>query len=189
MDKSLIDDNKKRVEVLYKKHHKKFIKYLNTLTKDEDESEDYFSQMMLTLLEKPNKNIFDGDCFNLYYIQKMLYSKFINQINQNNRRYGGEFDDEFDVIIDEEYDYEKDYIDEQLLQLLLDTITNAKKTRLDKYINEYEKVHLYKQPVKIAAKLRKITPNTLYHHFQHIDKIIHNELKIKSLKIIDGSVS
>ena len=122
--------------------------------------------------------------FRKCYIQSLS-----TRLIKNNRRYGGEFDDEFDVIIDEEYDYEKDYIDEQLLQLLLDTITNAKKTRLDKYINEYEKVYLYKQPVKIAAKLRKITPNTLYHHFQHIDKIIHNELKIKSLKIIDGSVS
>ena len=46
---------KKELKFSIKKHHKKFIKYLNTLTKDEDESEDYFSQMMLTLLEKPNK--------------------------------------------------------------------------------------------------------------------------------------
>lgn len=181
---TITEENKKRVELLHIKYNLKIINYINTLTNDIEESEDLYQNMLLFLLENPNPKIWDKDTFNIAYIFRIVYSRFINRVNFLNKRSYEEFNEEIVVVEDEEYNYDDDKKYETKLEILLQTINEAKINKIDKYIKEYEKAYLYKMPIKMLAKKVGVSDNTLYTHFRKIQEIIEMNVKNKVNSLI-----
>ena len=123
-------ENKQRIEVLYCKHYGDMIKYANRLTNNVEESEDLIMTIILTLLEKPSPKLYYKDSFNLYYINKVIYSKFINQVRISNRYV--EFNGNYNLF-DETYDVEKDVTEEELMNAFITTVNETKEKEIDKF--------------------------------------------------------
>lgn len=178
-----VEENKQRVAILHLNNSNKLINYITTITNDTEESEDIYSNMLLSLLETVNEKIWYKDSFNIAYIYRILYTRAINRINYINKNSAMEINEELLVVDDDEYDYESDNLIENRLQLLIETVNEAKANHIDKYINYYVKFYLYQMPIKLLAKKAGVSNNTLYTHFRKIQEIIEEQVFEKSLLI------
>lgn len=181
---SINEDNKQRVANLYTNYSNKLINYITTITNDTEEAEDIYQNMLLFLLENPNEKIWDKDTFNIAYVYRILYSRAINRINFKSKNNYTEINEDIFQCDEEEYDYDNDIDIENRLQMLIDTVNEAKANHIDKYINYYVKFYLYQMPIKILAKKAGVSNNTLYTHFRKIQMIIEEQVKEKAKSLI-----
>lgn len=180
--------NEQRVINLYNKHYKKLINYANTLTLNIENSEDLISDIFEKLLTNVNDKIYFDDNFNLYYLNKMIYSSFINAYNKTNKE-NEQFKNNFDFSeIELEYDYENDKKEETLLNLYIECINEIANNRKNTYAKQYIKYKLYSTPVNQLAK-NKIKKNTLYRNFSKYNKIVEENFEQKKMNLNKNNVN
>lgn len=121
----MLEENKKRVEFLYK-HHKDWLNSVAiNITKDRDEGNDLLGDLYLYLLERGNPKIYFEESFNLMYCYSYLKTRWINRTKIKGRYSPKEVDVE-DVI----YDYEWDKKLEDCYNEVLNTLHQLESTKL-----------------------------------------------------------
>lgn len=107
------EENTKRLEVLYTKHHKWLVACAFNITKDRDTSDELVGELYLYLAERVNPSLWYLDSFNLMYLHSFLKTRFINKIKASKRlstisphydEIDTPYDIDFDVKLDEAYD-------------------------------------------------------------------------------------
>ena len=104
-----MNENNKRLEVLYKKHDKWLRQVSWNICKDKDMVDDLVAELYLYLAEKKNEKIYYLDSFNLQYCRSFISSRFINRIKIENKftnkvddnRLEETYDTKFDKGIDD----------------------------------------------------------------------------------------
>ena len=103
-----MNENNKRLEVLYKKHDKWLRQVSWNICKDKNMVDDLVAELYLYLAEKKNEKIYYLDSFNLQYCRSFISSRFINRIKIENKftnevddnRLEDDYDTQFDKGID-----------------------------------------------------------------------------------------
>ncbi len=103
-----MNENNKRLEVLYKKHDKWLRQVSWNICKDRDMVDDLVAELYLYLAEKKNEKIYYLDSFNLQYCRSFISSRFINRIKIENKftnevddnRLEDDYDTQFDKGVD-----------------------------------------------------------------------------------------
>lgn len=98
-------ENTKRLETLYRKHHKWLTAVSYNLAKDKDIADDLVGELYVYLGEKCNPSLWYLDSFNLMYLHSFIKSRFLNRVKVANRN--APLSDSWDDI-DEEYDSDFD---------------------------------------------------------------------------------
>lgn len=179
-------ENKKRVEVLYRKHYGDMLKYANRLTHNEEESEDLIMSIIVSLLEKPKPKLWYKNSFNLFYINKVIYSRFINRVREINLTV--EFIDNYNLI-DEVYDMEQDSIEEQLMNAYIETVNETKDKNIDKYADLYIKYKLYGLSIRNCITVSHRNKDTIYQHFKFLNDWVLKCYTEKSENILENALN
>ena len=103
-----MNENNKRLEVLYKKHDKWLRQVSWNICKDKNMVDDLVAELYLYLAEKKNEKIYYLDSFNLQYCRSFISSRFINRIKIENKftnevddnRLEDDYDTQFDKGVD-----------------------------------------------------------------------------------------
>lgn len=122
------DENKKRLETLYRKHHRWLIAAAKNISKNGDVANDLVGELYLYLAEKCNSLIWYEDSFNLLYCHTFLKTRWINKIKVNNKHI--EFDPQLNDSEVEEYDIEFDQKLERAYNEVEEEIQQLQKTRM-----------------------------------------------------------
>lgn len=98
-------ETKKRLDVLYRNHHKWLFSVAFKLSKDTHISEELVQELYLYLLDRNDEKLFYKDSFNLQYCRSFIVSRFYNlkKIEGRNVPLFDNWDTE-DVPYDEEWD-------------------------------------------------------------------------------------
>ena len=112
-------ENKKRLDILYRKHNEWLRQVAWNISHDKDMVDDLVGELYLYLAEKGNKKIWYLDSFNLGYCKSFLQSRFINKIKSQNKM------TEFDATIETpevpyntQFDERLDRVYEEIKELL-----------------------------------------------------------------------
>jgi DNA-directed RNA polymerase specialized sigma24 family protein len=123
-----MDENSKRVELLYSKHRIWLAKVAFNICRDKTESDDLISDLYIYLLEKNNEKLWYSDgTFNLQYCRAFLLTRWINKTKIKKRYVNSEV--EFEVS-DSIYDTETDLRIQQCYDELIEELERLKKTKL-----------------------------------------------------------
>ncbi len=104
-----MEENNKRLEVLYNKHDKWLRQVSWNICKNKEMVDELVAELYLYLAEKKNEKIYYLDSFNLQYCRAFISSRFINKIKIENKYSDNEvsdnrLDDEYNVDYDESID-------------------------------------------------------------------------------------
>jgi DNA-directed RNA polymerase specialized sigma24 family protein len=108
-----MNENNKRLDVLYRKHHEWLKAVAFNICNDEEMTEDLVQDLYLYLADKQNENLYYKDSFNLMYCLSFLKSRFINKVKINNKttsldenwdETSEEYDTDMDITIDKTYE-------------------------------------------------------------------------------------
>ena len=120
--------NSDRVSALYNKHHSWLIACAFNLTGNKDDAESLIQDVYLQLLEMPDleKIIYNTTDLNLFYLYKIIKSKFLNNIKSAQKLNKVALKPELaDTKAEEEYSEEEDENTERLLLLVTETLSGS----------------------------------------------------------------
>ena len=120
--------NSQRVEALYKKHHSWLIACAFNLTSNKEEAESLIQDVYLQLLEMHDldKIIYNTTDLNLFYLYKIIKSKFLNNIKAAQKLNKVALKPELvDNKAEEEYSEEEDENTERLLLMVTETLSGS----------------------------------------------------------------
>ena len=120
--------NSDRVAALYKKHNSWLTACAFNLTGNKEEAENLIQDVYLQLLEMPNleKIIYNTTDLNLFYLYKIIKSKFLNNIKSAQKLNKVALKPELaDTKAEEEYSEEEDENTERLLLLVTETLSGS----------------------------------------------------------------
>lgn len=118
-------ENRKRLEVLYRKHHTWLMQVAMNLTHDLDKSEDLVSDVYVYFGEKCNQDLWWGDSFNLKYAYMHIHSRFNNK-SKIEKRFA-HLSDDFDIPYDE-CDIRLEEAIEKTYNAVMQTLKDLQKT-------------------------------------------------------------
>lgn len=105
------------VEIVYTNHHTWIKQVAYNFTTNVDDADDLTQELYIYLMEMKDINkIRYGQTVNLFYIYKILKSKFLNSIKQSKKVTILPVEDDYLEIVDEEYSLDKDVEFEKMLQ-------------------------------------------------------------------------
>lgn len=113
--------NSERVEILYRKHEDWLRAVCFNFTQDNTKSEDLLQDVLIHLLEMKDlsKIIYDTTDLNLFYIYKIVKSKFLNGEKTKKKLEISELNEDiYENSHSEEYDFDGDETAENVLQLV-----------------------------------------------------------------------
>jgi RNA polymerase sigma-70 factor (ECF subfamily) len=119
-------ETNKRLEILYRNHHKWLYSVAFKVSKSDTISEDLIQELYLYLSERNDENLYYQDSFNLQYCRSFIISRFYNLIKIDNRT--TELFDTYDKE-DIEYDYEYDNKIENSYNELVNELSQMKKEK------------------------------------------------------------
>ena len=102
------ENNKNRLEILCRKHHKWLYSVAFKISKSDSISEDLIQELYLYLGERNDENLYFADSFNLQYCRTFLISRFYNL-----KKIEGRTMELFDTYDTEDIPYDVEY-DERL---------------------------------------------------------------------------
>lgn len=109
--------NAEVVKVVYDNHHNWLLQVGFNFCQDREKAEDLVQELYVYLLEmKDIGKIGYNSTVNLFYLYKILKSKFLNQIKQNNKITVLAIEEDYLNIEDLEYDEDKDREFESMLK-------------------------------------------------------------------------
>jgi RNA polymerase sigma factor (sigma-70 family) len=170
----MTQQTKKRLEVLYKKHHKWLYSTIFKITQDPTTSEELVGELYLYLGEKDNKHLYYNDSFNLMYCRSFLQSRYYNLYKRNKKL---ELTDEDLDIEDIEYDYEEDKMLETKYDEVMDTIQGLSKTDMWASAAIYQLYALTDQTIEEVSKDIGISPSTTFKHIKRIREYLKDTIR------------
>jgi DNA-directed RNA polymerase specialized sigma24 family protein len=121
-----MDENSKRVELLYIKHRVWLSKVAFNICRDTTEADDLISDLYIYLLEKNNENLWYSDgTFNLQYCRSFLLTRWINKTKIKKRYVNSEVEVEESI-----YDIEEDLRIQQCYDEFIEELERLKTTKL-----------------------------------------------------------
>ena len=117
--------NSERVDIVYRKHKDWLKAVCYNLTQDTNSANDLLQDVLMHLLEMKNleKIVYDNTDLNLWYIYKIVKSKFLNNQKSKKKLDVSELNEEiYENTSENEYDVEGDEMAEKLLQLVSQTL-------------------------------------------------------------------
>lgn len=138
--------NSSLVSLVYRTHNTWLLQVAFNLTLDRDKAEDLVQEAYVYLLEMENiDKIKYGNTVNLFYLYKLIKSKFLNSIKQNKKVTIVEVNEDYLNIEDQEYSLELDaqyeYKLEHTLEILSGSIFWYDSKLLLTYINEEHSIN------------------------------------------------
>lgn len=110
MIKNIGSENRERLEVLYRKHHKWLNQSAYNITRNKIESDDLVGDLFLYLAEKQNPKLWYSDSFNLKYCQSFFKTRWVNKVKRDGKsisriveREDEPYDEEFDKRLEDAY--------------------------------------------------------------------------------------
>lgn len=103
----------KRLDVLYRKHHKWLVAVAYNTCSDKEIAEELVAELYLYLAEKHNEKLYYRDSFNLMYCLQFIKSRFYNRAKRdsksmalpsNREEIEEVYDLEFDLRMEKSYD-------------------------------------------------------------------------------------
>ena len=150
--------NSDRVAALYNKHHSWLIACAFNLTSNKDDAESLIQDVYLQLLEMPDleKIIYNTTDLNLFYLYKIIKSKFLNNIKAAQKLNKVALKPELaDTKAEEEYDDQEDENTEKLLELVNNTLESELTWFDSKLFTTYIEDDHSIQSLSIATKISK----------------------------------
>jgi len=180
--------NQQIVELVYQNHSKWLTQVAFNFTQDKEASDDLVQELYLYLLEMKDigKNRYNGKV-NLFYLYKILKSKFLNNIKQNNKLNLLPVEEDYLEIEAEDYSLEKDEEFEKMLEVtyhLLETEVHWYDQKLlTTYINE-------KHSIASLHKATGISKSSIWTSLTKTKTFIKESYKTKSYacKQVSGSL-
>lgn len=113
-----MEENRDRLDVLYRKHHKLFMGTAYNITKNEVIAEDLVGDLYLYLSEKIRQKLWYRDSFNLLYCINFLQTRWINKAKRDKKiKYSRDISDNIeDIEYDSEFDNKLDTAYESVLE-------------------------------------------------------------------------
>jgi len=110
-------ENSKLVEVVYLNHHKWILQVAFNFTQDINTAEDLTQELYVYLMEMKNINkIKYNNTVNLFYIYKIVKSKFLNSLKQSKKMNLTEINEDYLDVPEEVYNEDKDTEFEELIR-------------------------------------------------------------------------
>lgn len=150
--------NSERVAALYKRHHNWLCACAHNLTGNKDDAESLIQDVYLQLLEMPDleKIIYNTTDLNLFYLYKIIKSKFLNNIKAAQKLNKVALKPELvDNKAEEEYSEEEDENTEKLLELVNNTLESELTWFDSKLFTTYIEDDHSIQSLSIATKISK----------------------------------
>ena len=143
------------VELVYRNHHTWISQVAYNFAQDADKAEDLVQELYVYLLEmKDIEKIKYNGTVNLFYIYKIVKSKFLNGIKQNQKLTILPVEEDYLEIEDLEYSYDRDAEFERMLQATKDLLENDihwfDSKLLQTYINEGHSIASLNQATGIS---------------------------------------
>lgn len=121
----MLEENKKRVELLYLTHRDWLESVAYNITKDKDEGDDLLGDLFVYLLEKGTPKIWFRESFNLMYCHSFIKTRWLNRIKIKGRFQYKDVD-----VVNEEYNIEEDLRLEDCYKDILRELKDLEKTKL-----------------------------------------------------------
>lgn len=173
--------NSERVNIVYKKHSSWLKAVCFNFTQDNDKAEDLLQDVMLYLLEMKDlkKIVFDNTDLNLFYLYKIIKSKFLNNQKTKKKLDISKLEEEkFDNKSSEEYSLESDENTEGLLQLVTEVLDSELHWFDSKLFKTYvEEEH----SIQSLHEATKISRNTIFNSLSKTKKHIKSKANEKNL--------
>lgn len=118
------NENSKRLDYLYRNHHKWLIAVAMKICKDIEVADDLVQELYLYLSERNDEALFYDKSFNLQYCRAFIHSRFYNLIKVNDRK--AYLRDDFDLE-DEPYNIEEDNRLEASYKQVIEELSHMKK--------------------------------------------------------------
>jgi len=131
------NENSKRLEILFRNHHKWLYSVIYKLSKNDIISEDLIQELYVYLLERNDENLYYKDSFNLQYCRSFLISRYYNLIKVDNRTLPL-----FDTYDEEEEIYDREY-DERLDKAYVALLNELEQMKRDKGWSSAKLFELY----------------------------------------------
>ena len=143
------------VEVVYKNHHTWISQVAYNFTQDLEKAEDLTQELYLYLMEMKNiEKIKYNGTVNLFYVYKIIKSKFLNSIKQSQKITVLPVEEDFLEVEDLEYNYDNDTEFEHMLAVTKDLLENDvhwfDSKLLQTYINEGHSIASLNQATGIS---------------------------------------
>lgn len=147
--------NSEMVEIVYRNHHKWVLQVARNFTQEENAADDLVQDLYLSLMQMADINkIRFNDTVNLFYLYKILKSKFLNGIKQTKKINTLPVEEDFLEIKDDEYNFEKDQEFENMLEatrhLLKQEVHWYDAMLLQTYIDENHSIASLNKVTKIS---------------------------------------
>jgi RNA polymerase sigma factor (sigma-70 family) len=173
--------NSERVQLLYNKHYSWLKAVCFNFTQSNAESEDLLQEVFLQLLEMKNleKIIYDNNDLNLFYIFKIIKSKFLNNEKTKKKLVILEVNESiYENTESSEYSYEGDENTEKLLQLVNEVLDNELHWFDSKLIKTYiDEEH----SIQSLHECTNISRNTIFNSLTKSKKYIKQKANEKGL--------
>lgn len=167
-------ENRKRIDLLYKKHHKWLKAAAFNITKDRAAGDELIGDLYLYLLEKNNPSLWYEDTFNLKYLRSFLQSRWYNRVKSEKRliEYGEANDGEC-----VEYDIEWDNKLEEAYTKLVDELKELEKTKMWAS-SKLAQLYFFNNNMTLdkLAKEIKISKSTAFINIKKIKKHLKDNL-------------
>jgi RNA polymerase sigma-70 factor (ECF subfamily) len=154
--------NGERVALLYYKHKDWLAAVAFNFTKNKERAEDLLQDVYLHLLEMKDleKIIYSERDLNLFYVYKLIRSKFINSTNKKKRLSTTTLNEDVQEFSqNEEYNYDKDETTEKLLEI----VDKALREELHWFDSRLFETYLYDEhSIQSLHEATRISRNTIW---------------------------
>ena len=176
-----LEENTKRLDVLYRKHHKLFMGTAFNITKNEAVAEDLVQDLYLYLSETTKPKLWYKDSFNLLCCINFLQTRWLNKVKRDKKiNYKADI---IDDTKDTDYDFEFDEKLDGAYNSVLEEISSLKKTNMFASSMLYE-LYWVTNPDDTLKQLSQkigISNSTAFIHIkkvkEHLKKNIDNPFK------------
>ena len=170
-----MDENSKRVELLYIKHRVWLSKVAFNICRDKMESDDLISDLYIYLLEKNNEKLWYSDgTFNLQYCRAFLLTRWINKTKIKKRYVNSEVEVEVEESI---YDTETDLRIQKCYDELIAELERLKKTKLWASAKLAELYWFSQDTLEDVSEKIKISKSTTFLNVKKIREHLKNTLE------------
>jgi DNA-directed RNA polymerase specialized sigma24 family protein len=170
-----MDENSKRVELLYSKHRIWLAKVAFNICRDKTESDDLISDLYIYLLEKNNEKLWYSDgTFNLQYCRAFLLTRWINKTKIKKRYVNSEVEVEVEESI---YDTETDLRIQKCYDELIEELERLKKTKLWASAKLAELYWFSQDTLEDVSEKIKISKSTTFLNVKKIREHLKNTLE------------
>jgi DNA-directed RNA polymerase specialized sigma24 family protein len=170
-----MDENSKRVELLYSKHRIWLAKVAFNICRDKTESDDLISDLYIYLLEKNNEKLWYSDgTFNLQYCRAFLLTRWINKTKIKKRYVNSEVEFEVSESI---YDTETDLRIQKCYDELIEELERLKKTKLWASAKLAELYWFSQDTLEDVSEKIKISKSTTFLNVKKIREHLKDKLE------------